>query len=276
MDTMQKKIISTLKVKPTIDVKEEIETRINLLKQYLLQSKMRGYVLGISGGQDSTLAGKLTQMAITELNNESNETEPYTFIAVRLPYGEQLDEHDAQDALDFIKPSKRITVNIKPAVDQSIQAFTNATGEHLSDFMKGNNKARERMKVQYDIGAFYNCLVVGTDHAAEAVTGFFTKHGDGACDILPLYGLNKRQGKELLKYLNCPEHLYLKVPTADLEEDKPGLPDEVALGFTYEDIDNYLEGKQVSDDIRVKIEAKFKITEHKRNSAVTIYDEWWK
>ncbi|OIJ12758.1 NAD(+) synthase [Anaerobacillus arseniciselenatis] len=277
MDSIQKTIISTLKVKPEINNDEEIKNRVNLLKDYLIKTGMRGYVLGISGGQDSTLAGKLCQRAVDELNKENKGEEPYFFIAVRLPYGTQQDEKDAQDALTFINPTKQMTVNIKNAVDASVNAFTEATGGNvLSDFMKGNSKARERMKVQYDIGAFYQCLVVGTDHAAEAITGFFTKHGDGACDILPIFGLNKRQGKQLLKQLGCPEHLYLKVPTADLEDDKPGLPDEVALGFTYDDIDDYLEGKQVASAIKDKIEAKYRVTEHKRQGAVTIYDDWWR
>ena len=276
MDNIQKTIISNLNVKPMINVNEEIESRVNLLKSYLIKTGMRGYVLGISGGQDSTLAGKLCQIAIDELNEETKGDGPYVFIAVRLPYGKQLDEQDAQDALSFINPSKQLTVNIKQAVDASYTAFTDATGKVLNDFMKGNTKARERMKVQYDIGAYYQSLVVGTDHAAEAITGFFTKHGDGACDILPIFGLNKRQGKHLLDHLGCPEHLYLKVPTADLEEEKPGLPDEVALGFTYEQIDDYLEGKQVPNDIKEKIEAKYKATEHKRQGAVTIYDDWWR
>lgn len=275
MDEMQKKIIEAMKVKPSIDVKAEIDQRVQLLKQYILKTKMKGYVLGISGGQDSTLTGKLCQMAIDELNAEVGDNS-YLFIAVRLPYGKQQDEQDAQDAIKFIEPTKKITVNIKDAVVASVQAFTNATGNQLTDFMKGNTKARERMKAQYDIGAYYQCLVVGTDHSAEAITGFFTKHGDGACDIVPIFGLNKRQGKQLLKYLGCPEHLYLKAPTADLEDDKPGLPDEVSLGFTYENIDDYLEGKQVPPEIQAKIETRFKATEHKRQGAVSLFDPWWK
>ena len=170
------------------------------------------------------------------------KTEHYKFIAIRLPYGSQFDEEDCQEALDFIKPSLIYTVNIKEAVDASERALT-AAGVTFTDFAKGNEKARERMKVQYSIAAMHNCIVLGSDHAAEAITGFYTKFGDGGADLMPIYRLNKRQGKQLLKELGCPEHLYLKVPTADLEEDKPAIPDEVALGVTYDDIDNYLEGK---------------------------------
>ncbi|WP_026105049.1 ammonia-dependent NAD(+) synthetase [Halalkalibacterium ligniniphilum] len=272
---MQEQIIKALHVKPTIEPEAEIQRRIQFLKDYLLKSGANGYVLGISGGQDSTLAGKLAQMAIDELNNvEKDKT--YQFIAVRLPYGKQLDEQDAQDAIQFIKASKTITVNIKAAVDATIASFTEATGETLSDFNKGNTKARERMKTQYDIGAHFGCLVIGTDHAAEAITGFFTKHGDGACDVAPLFGLSKRQGKELLKILGAPEHLYQKAPTADLEDDRPGLADEEALGMTYDQLDDYLEGKTVDSTIKERIEARYRATEHKRQQPVTIFDQWWK
>ncbi|WP_240417657.1 ammonia-dependent NAD(+) synthetase [Paenibacillus periandrae] len=279
--TVQQHIQEVLHVLPKIDAEQEIRRRVDFLKSYLLSTKAEGYVLGISGGQDSTLTGKLAQIAVDELNQEITDPtgiagEGYRFITVRLPYGVQQDEADAQMALSFIQPSKNITVNIQPAVDASAAQFEQATGEKLSDFLKGNIKARERMKVQYDLAAHYRMLVLGTDHAAEAVSGFFTKHGDGACDAAPIYGLNKRQGKELLKHLGCPELLYLKKPTADLEDLKPGLPDEVALGVTYEEIDTYLEGGVLSDAAKDIIERRYQRTEHKRNAAVTVYDDWWK
>jgi NAD+ synthase len=279
--TLQEQIREVLHVQPEIDAAAEIRHRVDFLKSYLLSSKAEGYVLGISGGQDSTLTGKLAQLAVDELNQETADPagiagERYRFITVRLPYGVQKDEADAQMALSFIQPSKNVTVNIQPAVDASVAQFEQATGEKLSDFLKGNIKARERMKVQYDLAGHYRMLVLGTDHAAEAVSGFFTKHGDGACDVAPIFGLNKRQGKQLLKHLGCPELLYLKKPTADLEDLKPGLPDEVALGVTYEEIDTYLEGKPLPEAAADIIERRYQRTEHKRNGAVTVYDEWWK
>lgn len=275
MVSLQQQIIEQLKVRPVIDAKEEIIKRVTFLKKYLVATKAKGYVLGISGGQDSTLAGKLVQMAISELNEEEKEAK-YTFYAIRLPYGNQHDEQDALDAIKFIQPEHELTINIKAAVDASYDTFTKTLGEPLSDFNKGNTKARERMKVLYDVGAHFRCLVVGTDHAAEAVTGFSTKYGDGACDIAPLFGLNKRQGKILLQQLGCPPHLYTKIPTADLEDERPGLPDEVALGITYDEIDDYLEGKDVSQKAREKIEHYYNISKHKRHLPPTIYDDWWK
>src|SRR5699024_7583814 len=102
------------------------------------------------------------------------------------------------------------------------------------------------------------------DHGAEAVTGFYTKFGDGGADLMPIFRLNKRQGRQLLEELHCPSHLYTKVPTADLEEDKPAVPDEVALGVSYDEIDDYLEGKQVAEQAKVKIENYFLNSRHKR------------
>ena len=275
MTNLQKRIIEELKVLPKIDVEEEIRKSVEFLKQYALRNSfLKGFVLGISGGQDSTLTGKLTQLAVDELNAEAG-VQKYSFWAVRLPYGVQADEQDCQDALDYIQPTSIYTVNIKPAVDASVQSLKDA-GIELSDFVKGNEKARERMKVQFAIAAMNGAVVLGTDHAAEAITGFFTKFGDGAADLTPIFRLNKRQGKQLLAHLNCPEHLYLKTPTADLEENRPSLPDEVALGVTYDQIDDYLEGKEIPQSAAETLEGFYLRTQHKRNLPITIFDDFWK
>lgn len=275
MSAKQQEIIQALKVKPVIDVQEEIRISIDFMKDYLKKHPfLKSMVLGISGGQDSTLVGKLAQLTVEELNQELGE-EKYLFIAVSLPYGVQFDEPDRQDALDFINPSKRVTINIKEAVDASNNALEEA-GIVLTDFAKGNEKARERMKAQYSIAAMHNGVVLGTDHAAEAVTGFYTKYGDGGVDITPIFRLNKRQGKQLLKELGCPEHLYMKIPTADLEENRPALPDEVALGVTYDQIDEYLEGKTVSKEAQEKIEGFYNRSMHKRHMPITIFDDFWR
>lgn len=272
--TLQQKIIAALGVKSQIDVQQEITRSVVLLKNYLLANPaLSRLVLGISGGQDSTLTGKLCQQAVTGLRQQTGNKD-YQLIAVRLPYGEQTDEQDCQDALAFIQPDRIITVNIKPAVQAAEQALCQA-GIMLSDFARGNEKARERMKVQYSIAAMLAGVVVGTDHAAEAVTGFYTKYGDGGTDINPLYRLNKRQGRQLLIALHCPPHLYDKTPTADLEDDRPGLPDELALGVSYQDIDDYLEGKLLPLEISQVIEYWYRKTEHKRHQPVTVFDDFW-
>ncbi|MBN3069352.1 ammonia-dependent NAD(+) synthetase [Pectobacterium brasiliense] len=273
--SLQNDIITALGVKSSIDPAQEIRVSVDFLKNYLnAHPFVTSLVLGISGGQDSTLTGKLCQTAITELRNETGNSR-YQFIAVRLPYGVQADEADCQDAIAFIQPDSVLTVNIKPAIEAS-EATLRAIGVELSDFVKGNEKARERMKAQYSIAGMNAGLVVGTDHAAEAVTGFFTKYGDGGTDINPIFRLNKRQGKALLRELGCPSHLYTKAPTADLEEDRPSLPDEVALGVTYEKIDDYLEGKQIEANDAAIIENWYRKTEHKRRPPITVFDDFWR
>ncbi|EGQ3610899.1 ammonia-dependent NAD(+) synthetase [Staphylococcus pseudintermedius] len=267
MSEMQAMIVEEMKVKPSIDSAETIKEMQHFIEQYLhAHTFVKTLVLGISGGQDSTLAGKLVQLAVENMRNASGRD--VQFIAVKLPYGVQKDADEVEDALNFIQPDRILTVNIKPAVDQSVQSLQEA-GIALSDFHKGNEKARERMKVQYAIAANTSGIVVGTDHSAENITGFFTKHGDGAADIAPLFGLNKRQGRQLLQYLGAPAHLYEKVPTADLEDDKPQLPDEEALGVTYEAIDNYLEGNGVSPEDAAVIERHYVRNAHKRELAYT-------
>lgn len=146
----------------------------------------------------------------------------------------------------------------------------------MSDFNKGNIKARERMVAQYAIAGEYAGVVLGTDHSAENVTGFFTKHGDGASDINPLFRLNKRQGAQLLEVLGAPELFYKKTPTADLEDNKPGLADSEKLGVSYEAIDDYLEGREVSAEDQATIESWYLKTDHKRHLPITVFDDFYK
>ena len=273
--TLQEEIIAYEGVKPLIDPQEEIRKSIDFLKSYMLKHPfLKTYVLGISGGQDSTLAGRLAQLAMEELRADTGDAD-YQFIAVRLPYGVQADEADAQRALDFIQPDIRLTVNIKPAVEGQVSELEKA-GVLMTDFNKGNIKARQRMITQYAIAAQHAGAVIGTDHAAENITGFFTKFGDGAADILPLFRLNKRQGKQLLAVLGADPVLYEKVPTADLEENRPGLADEVALGVTYTEIDDYLEGKSIPAQAQETIESWWYKGQHKRHLPITIFDDFWK
>tara|TARA_R110000796_G_scaffold46008_2_gene111329 strand:- start:66932 stop:67759 length:828 start_codon:yes stop_codon:yes gene_type:complete len=259
-------IRSALQVNPdlktTADIQQEIERRIGFIKDTLRGSGTRALVLGISGGVDSTTCGRLCQMAVESLRQEGYEA---TFYAMRLPYGVQADEADAQLALEFIKPDQMRTADIKGAVDAMMACFAGEPAEAAKqDFVKGNVKARARMVAQYTLANFMNGLVVGTDHAAEAVMGFFTKFGDGACDLAPLTGLTKGQVRSIAAELGAPATLVKKVPTADLEELKPGRPDEDAHGVTYEQIDALLLGETVHEEAARKIIERYDATEHKR------------
>ena len=130
--SLQESIIEQLGVTPTIDATSEITARVDFLADYLKAARARGFVLGISGGQDSTLAGRLAQLAVEKLRDEGEHA---TFVAVRLPHGTQSDEADAQLALDFIRPDERVTVNIEPATTAMSRAVADALGvAALGDF----------------------------------------------------------------------------------------------------------------------------------------------
>lgn len=269
MSERQQEIITTLGVKPEINPTEEIEQRTAFLSRYLSHTGLKGFVLGISGGQDSLLAGLLAQRAVEQRRQAGDEA---YFHAVLLPYGTQADRADALEAVETITPDFVHDLDIKLPVDAFSTTFETAETHPLRDFDKGNVKARMRMIAQYALAGDQNLLVVGTDHAAEAVTGFFTKFGDGGADILPLSGLTKRQGKALLRELGAPEHFMAKSPTADLLDGRPGQTDESELGLTYETLDDYLEGKPVDPAVAEAIETRYAATEHKRNNPVAFTD----
>ncbi|WP_413476764.1 ammonia-dependent NAD(+) synthetase [Latilactobacillus fuchuensis] len=275
MRPLQTEIIAALKTQPTIDPAVEIRRSVDFLKDYLYQNTfLKTYVLGISGGQDSTLVGALAEKAMQEMRTETSD-QAYQFIAVRLPYGEQADESDAMAAIDFMQADQTKRVNIKASVDTMVADLAE-TDVTVSDFNKGNIKARVRMIAQYGIAGENQGAVLGTDHSAESITGFYTKFGDGGADLVPIFRLDKRQGQALLAELGAPTHLYEKVPTADLEEDRPALPDELALGVTYQEIDDYLEGHEVSETAAEKIENWYQKTAHKRHLPITVFDTFWK
>lgn len=277
--TTREEILQEMRVLPEIDPQQEIARRVEFIKKTLKASGLKKLVLGISGGIDSCTCGRLAQLAINELNNDEAGS-GYEFIAVRLPYGEQADEQDAQDSVDFIQPSKRITLNIKAGTDAIHDEVSNAlagidsmnTDTYQVDFAKGNTKARVRMVSQYYVAGLVGGLVLGTDHSAENITGFYTKYGDGAVDLIPLFGLNKRQVRLVAKTLGAPERVITKAPTADLECHDPGKEDEHALGVSYDQIDDFLEGRDVEQWVADKLIGIYTATQHKRQPIPTIYD----
>ena len=265
VDATQREIIAALHVAPVFDAAAEIERRTAFLADYLQGTGLKALVLGISGGVDSLTAGCLAQRAVEKLRAQGYGA---TFIAMRLPYGVQKDEAEAQASLAVIKPDHVLTVDIRPAADGMLAAlkrgdlaFRDAAHE---DFVLGNIKARQRMIAQFAVAGAHDGIVIGTDHAAEALMGFFTKFGDGAADVTPLTGLNKRRVRALAQRLGAPDELVFKVPTADLESLVPGKPDEDAFGVSYEQIDDFLEGKPVAAAAREIILATHRKSAHKR------------
>ena len=269
MQAVQRQIAEELKVQPpfsdTAALEAEVARRITFIQCCLHNSGLKTLVLGISGGVDSLTAGLMAQRAVQQLREQTGDQD-YRFIAVRLPYGVQHDEADATAAVDFINPDERQTVNIGPAVKAlaaEVSAFEGKPPATV-DFVLGNTKARMRMVAQYTIAGATGGLVIGTDHAAEAVMGFFTKFGDGSCDLAPLSGLVKNQVRAIARHFGAPQSLVEKVPTADLEDLEPGKPDEASHGVTYAEIDAFLHGEPVSEEAFNIICRTYEKTHHKR------------
>jgi NAD+ synthase len=265
MTEEQRRIARELGVSQRFDAPAEIDRRVRFLVDYARAAGAKSLVLGISGGVDSSVAGRLCQLAAQQLRTAGFAIR---FIAMRLPYGVQADQADAHRALAFIDPDETLTIDIQPAADamlRQLEAGGLGFNDHWQqDFVLGNIKARQRMIAQYAVAGATGGLVVGTDHAAEAAMGFFTKFGDGGFDLSPLGGLTKRRVRAIALALGAEESLAHKVPTADLESLKPLRPDEAALGVSYDTIDDFLEGKDVDQDSADIILAAFRRTAHKR------------
>lgn len=263
--SVQQQIIAALQVAPAFNIDAEIKRRTDFLANYLITTGMQALVLGISGGVDSLLGGQLAQRAVTQVRQQGGKAR---FIAMRLPYGQQADEADALACLAVIQPDEVLNNNIQPAVDASLTSLLGSglifRDDAQQDFLVGNIKARQRMIIQYAVAGATSGLVIGTDQAAEALMGFFTKFGDGAADITPLVGLNKRRVQALAQALGAPAVLAFKVPTADLESLTPLRPDEDAFGVSYQQIDDFLEGKEVSEAAFETIVRHWRMSAHKR------------
>jgi NAD+ synthase len=264
----QHQILQELGVQQDFDPETELERRTDFLAQYLKDSGRLAYVLGISGGVDSLVAGAIAQRSVARLRAQGARAR---FIAMRLPFGTQRDEAEARRCMDFIAADEVHTLDIRESVEAMRLALRTA-GVDLGDaaaedFLTGNIKARMRMVAQYAVAGATGGLVIGTDHAAEALMGFFTKHGDGAADILPLAGLSKRRVRALGFALGAPADLVNKVPTADLETLAPLRPDEQAFGVDYQTIDDFLEGRAIAPADEKTIVKTYLASAHKRSPA---------
>jgi NAD+ synthase len=263
--SLQEEIIARFGVKPVINADEEIRARVDFLKDYVKRAGVSGLLIAISGGIDSAVAAGLCKRATDELTAEGGKE--YKTVGVFQPYGEQADIEDSYAVAEALALKYKIETNIEDAVNEiALEAEFGLKSigihQHLSRGGKGNVKARTRMVLQYALAFDLNLLVVGTDHASEAITGFFTKYGDGAVDITPLSSLNKRQVRQLAASLGVPQSVLDKAPTAGLWE---GQTDENELGITYKDNSDYLEGKEIPAEAKEKLERQYLKTEHKRS-----------
>ncbi|MBK2297284.1 NAD(+) synthase [Francisella philomiragia] len=230
---------------------------IEWLKKICINYPAEGFVIGISGGIDSAVAASLAVK--TGL--------PTT--ALILPSKNNQDQ-DMKDGLELIKnlDIEHHIVPIQPAYDTFIEStlnFTNSQNDR-QHIIKGNAQARLRMMYLYAYAQQNNRIVIGTDNACEWYMGYFTKFGDGAADILPLVNLKKSQVFEMGKYLKVPQNIIDKAPSAGLWQ---GQTDEDEMGVTYQEIDNFLDGKEVSAKALERINFWHNRSHHKRSMAFT-------
>ena len=231
-------------------LEQYLEVIDKFLKDYLANSHMDGYVLGLSGGVDSSLVAALTKKAVGKDK----------LMCIMMPIDSH--EDDLKDALELAKSSD---LNYK-VVDASssfhdLVKLLKEQGEEYDRATLSNLKVRIRMCILYAYAQAHRCLVLGTDNMDERYTGYFTKWGDGAADLLPIVYLTKDEVVEASKILGVPTRLAERTPSAGLFE---GQTDEKEMGVTYKDLDDYLLGKKVSKEAEERILRLHRISEHKR------------
>lgn len=234
-----------------MDLRSYLKDIEKFLKEYLENNRMDTYVLGISGGVDSSLCAALARNAV-------GKDRLHCLI---LPINSS--KEDEEDALTLVKD-----LDLKYDIIDASEAFNNYVKEfdkkgfELDRSTLGNLKARMRMSILYAIAQKERGLVIGTDNADERCVGYFTKYGDGACDILPIAHLVKAEVVEASKILGIRTSLAERVPTAGLYE---GQTDEKEMGVSYKDLDAYVLGKEVNETAKNRIQYLEKISVHKRN-----------
>ena len=238
-----------------MELKEYLKEIEKFLKDYLNETHQDGYVLGISGGVDSSLCAALAKNAVGKDK----------LLCLIIPIASL--KADEEDALLL---AKELDLNYKVVDATNIfNAYVKdlkKLGEEFDKSTLGNLKARIRMSILYAFAQKNRYLVIGTDNADERYTGYFTKHGDGAADTLPIAHLLKSEVVAASKLLGISDYLADRVPSAGLFE---GQTDELEMGVSYRDLDAFLLGKDIDEATKKRIIHLHAISEHKRNEIPT-------
>ena len=238
-----------------MDLRNYLKVVEKFLKDYLEDSHCDTYVLGVSGGVDSSLSAAIAKNAVGKEKLH----------CLLMPINSQ--KEDLEDALTLVKDLdlKYTIIDASETFNQYVETFSKC-GIELNRSTLGNLKARMRMAILYAIAQKERGLVIGTDNADERYVGYFTKHGDGACDILPIAHLIKGEVVEACKLYGIRDSLAERVPTAGLYE---GQTDEKEMGVTYKDLDAFLLGVDIPEAPKSRIDYLHKISEHKRKDIPT-------
>lgn len=239
------------------DYKAEFENRVEFIKSVLADSGAKGIVYGNSGGKDSALVGILCKAACENT------------VGIIMPCSTKRNyDEDAVDAKEVAQQYsiETRTVDLTPVKEAEINALAGIT--ELNNSALSNMAPRIRMLTLYAIAASENRLVAGTGNRSEAYVGYFTKWGDGAHDFNPIADLTVTEIYEFLTFLNAPEFIIKKAPSAALFD---GQTDEREMGVTYAELDAHISGKHIAEDKSAIIERLHKISEHKRKG-VSKYD----
>lgn len=228
---------------------------VKWIKLKIKEAGAKGAIVGLSGGIDSAVVLALCQKAC--LND---------CLGVIMPCNSNKEDiMDAKLVGDHLKVPYEI-VDLTETYNSFLTAVNAQGCNDVPRMALANIKPRLRMTTLYYLGALNNYLVMGTGNKSEIVIGYYTKYGDGGVDLEPIGNLVKSQVVELARYLQIPEKIITKTPTAGLWE---GQTDENEMGFTYQELDNYILCGAASEIVKNRIERLNKLSEHKRNMPPT-------
>ena len=231
-----------------MELKEYLLEIEQFLKDYFASAHSKAYILGLSGGVDSSLVAAIAKKAVGKDK----------LFCYALPI-----DSDPIDVEDAKKVAEELDLNLEVIdLSQTYHSYLkNLKGEEFTRLTKSNLKVRMRMVALFAFAQQKNGLVLGTDNMDERYVGYFTKYGDGAADVLPIVYLTKKEVREAAEIYGLSSLLANRVPSAGLFE---GQTDEIEMGIKYEDLDNYLLGGKVEKTVEERIEYLHKISEHKR------------
>ncbi len=235
-----------------MDTEQITRKLVAWIKEKVQTAGCRGVVLGLSGGLDSSVLGALCQRAFTQ-----------NTLGVIMPCHSTDDDkaHAGIVASRFNIPT--VEVPLDGAFDAMIQILPDYQPDPAhGNLARANLKARLRMVTLYCIANQLKYMVAGSGNRSELTVGYFTKYGDSGVDILPLGNLLKGEVKDLARYLEIPEEIIDKPPSAGLWD---GQTDETEMGFSYEALDRYILTGDAPEELKRKIEAMKAAAYHKRN-----------